>query len=57
MNGENNGKYKIKITERKVPCGCHPETCCHFDGYVWVDDKEKKYLGEDGTFLKNNSNQ
>jgi len=22
---------KIKYWE-EVPCGCHPETCCHFDG-------------------------
>lgn len=29
---EDGKKYTVKTTIKEVPCGCHPETCCHFDG-------------------------
>lgn len=25
------GKYKLMELIQEVPCGCHPETCCHFN--------------------------
>ena len=47
---DENGKYKIEEEDREVPCGCHPETCCHGDGYKIRTRRTKKYLREDGSF-------
>lgn len=32
----NGKKYKEKKTKKWVYCGCHPETCAHFDN-GWYD--------------------
>ena len=28
------------------PCGCHPETCCHFDEKVWDSEEYKVYVNK-----------
>lgn len=38
------GKYQIKKITKEIPCSCHPETCCHFDGKVTRTSEEKVYL-------------
>ena len=38
------GKYQIKNITEERPCGCHPETCCHFDEKVTRTREEKVYL-------------
>ena len=38
------GKYIYKHVTKQVPCGCHPETCNHFDGIKTIYPKEKVYL-------------
>ena len=38
------GKYQIKHVTKEVPCSCHPETCCHFDGKVTHSYDEKVYV-------------
>jgi len=40
------GEYEIHINHYKVPCGCHPETCSHFDGKTWTSYEYKVYLDE-----------
>ena len=38
------GKYKVRHVTREVSCGCHPETCSHFDGTVLQSREHKEYL-------------
>lgn len=44
VHEDEEGKYKIKYVSKEVPCNCHPETCCHFDGKVTRKYEEKVYL-------------
>jgi hypothetical protein len=39
------GKVIKHITE-EIPCSCHPETCCHFDGKKIIRYTEEKDLVE-----------
>lgn len=38
------GVYKIKYINDKISCGCHPETCNHFEGSKIISYQEKEYL-------------
>lgn len=38
------GNYKEKLVVKEVPCGCHPETCCHPDGKWTKVFIEKHYI-------------
>lgn len=40
------GKYRTKHIFQEAPCGCHPETCCHFDGRITRHSTQKIYLTE-----------
>ena len=37
------GEYKLMKLIREIPCSCHPETCCHFDGKIKTSSKYKQY--------------
>lgn len=41
---DDKGKYQVKKITEEIPCSCHPETCCHFDGKVLRSNKVKVYL-------------
>ena len=38
------GEYQIKMITKEIPCDCHPETCCHFDGKKTISYEEKIYI-------------
>lgn len=43
---DDRGNYVIYKQGHEEPCSCHPETCCHSDGKIWVIEKYKIYDDE-----------
>jgi len=38
------GAYEVVRIVGEEYCNCHPETCCHFDGTVYVDYEKRVYI-------------
>ena len=37
------GEYRLMKWIREIPCSCHPETCCHFEGKIITSSNYKQY--------------
>lgn len=46
------GGYILYTMDIQKHCGCHPETCCHEGGKIWLEEEWKEYSDGKRKYIK-----